>query len=208
MMMDKIICIGKNYDAHMLELGDRPVEKPVVFLKPPSVLRQAQHWKEKLQATLTDQETHYECELVIRLSKGGYKITSEVAATAIDAFTLGLDMTLRNQQAQLKQAGHPWTTAKVFIDSAITGPWLSIKDFPNYLSEDFSFTLDGEVKQKSRGSLMRLSPIQLVEYVSQFFPLCAGDIIFTGTPAGVGAVKHGSHALLQISNFYYEVVWG
>lgn len=204
--MDKIVCFGKNYSDHMMELGDAPVSQPVIFLKPPSVLKQCAQWGETLQAHLTEHETHYECELVIKLNTDGYRMTLEEASDAIDEYTIGLDMTLRQQQTILKQNGHPWTTAKVFSDSAIIGPWIKYNE-QQFLNTSFQFMLDQDVKQQSQGKNMLFKPRDLVHYASQFFPLCAGDILFTGTPAGVGAVKNGSIGSLIINYFQYYVRW-
>ena len=198
MSIDKVICFGKNYDDHMHELGDKPVEQPVIFLKPPSVLRQIEHWGETISLQLTDEETHYECELVVRIAQD---------KKTIDACTIGLDMTLRKRQAQIKKDGHPWTLAKVFPDAAVIGPWIKIEDLSNYLNEEFSFTLDNELKQKSSGKVMRFLPSELLSYASQHFPLCAGDILFTGTPAGVGSVYKNAKADVNFAGFTYSVRW-
>ena len=204
--MDKIVCFGKNYQDHMLELGDKPVSKPVIFLKPPSVLKQCANWGGTVNATLTDSETHYECELVIKLSSGGYKMTTSEAKSSICAYTIGLDMTLRVEQAKLKAAGHPWTTGKVFPDAAIIGPWIETSSL-DFLDLDFTFTLDNELKQKSSGHKMIFNPIDLIVYASNYFPLCEGDILFTGTPSGVGMVNNKSQGVLSISNHKYNVEW-
>src|SRR3990167_8948738 len=121
--MDKIICFGKNYLDHQVELGDKKVDKPIIFLKPPSILRQCSAWEQESHLSLTPKETHYECELVLKLKQGGYQLSLGEAAQIIGWYTVGLDMTLRKLQLQLKNAGHPWTTAKVFKDSGVIGPW-------------------------------------------------------------------------------------
>ncbi|TAK75372.1 MAG: FAA hydrolase family protein [Gammaproteobacteria bacterium] len=193
--MDKIVCFGKNYQDHIVELGDPAVEKPVIFLKPPSILKQCQQWGQTIQAVLTENETHYECELVIRLNKD-----------RIDAYTIGLDMTLRQQQALLKKNGHPWTISKVFPDACIIGPWIESSD-ADFLNIPFQFILDGEVKQSSYGKNMLFKPAELIRYASQFFPLCTGDILFTGTPAGVGPVKKDSIGVLKMGELEYKVQW-
>ena len=204
--MDKIVCFGKNYRDHMNELGDAPVDKPVIFLKPPSVLKQCREWGETLPVVLTENETHYECELVLRMSRDAYQISTEEAADAIDAYTIGLDMTLRQTQAILKKNGHPWTIAKVFPDAAIIGHWIECKDF-SFLELPFQFTLDGVIKQSSYGKDMLFKPAELISYASQFFPLCKGDILFTGTPAGVGPVQNGSMGIVKIGEAQYGVQW-
>ena len=204
--MDKIVCFGKNYQDHMQELGDKPVSAPVIFLKPSSILKQCKNWDETVNVVLTEKETHYECELVLRLKNGGYKMTLDQANSAIDAYTVGLDMTLRLEQTKLKANGHPWTVAKVFPDSCIIGPWIETKD-NKFMDDEFKFTLDQQLKQASLGQNMLFKPTDLIMYASSFFPLCAGDILFTGTPSGVGAVHDNSKGVLQIAKYQYTVAW-
>ena len=200
-MFDKIICIGKNYLEHALELGDKIPEQPVLFLKPASVLLQAQKWHDTVHARFPQSvgEVHHEIEIVLRVGND---------ANSIDAVTLGLDMTLRTRQAQLKKAGHPWTTAKVFPDAAIIGPWIASTAFVDYLKQEFTLSINGTVRQGGCGDQMLLKPIALLRYIQQFFPLCKGDLIFTGTPAGVGEVLKNSTAILKWSDQYtYQVQW-
>ncbi|MFN8769547.1 MAG: fumarylacetoacetate hydrolase family protein [Neisseriaceae bacterium] len=204
--MDKIVCFGKNYQDHILELGDKPVNEPVIFLKPYSVLKQCNNWGESINVILTEDETHYECELVIKLKNGGYNMSQIEAQQSIQAYTIGLDMTLRKKQVQLKFEGHPWAIAKVFPDSAIIGPWIETNDL-NFLELPFSFYLDGVIKQSSYGNEMLFKPIELIQYASRFFPLCAGDILFTGTPSGVGAVSNNSEGKLILGDHIYQVNW-
>lgn len=205
-MIDKIVCFGKNYADHIQEMGDASVDKPVIFLKPPSVLKQCEHWGETLQAVTISKEIHYECELVIQLNAGGYQMTKEEAVKAIQHYTIGLDMTLRKEQAVLKKNGHPWTVGKVFPDSCIIGPWLNY-DAHNFLNSPFQFFLDDVLKQESFGKNMLFKPEELVCYASEFFPLCKGDILFTGTPSGVGAIQSHSVGALALDNVKYEVQW-
>jgi len=206
---DKIVCIGKNYLDHAKELGDAIPEKPVIFLKPFSILKQATHWGDTLSLSLpsTQSDVHHECEIVLKLKKGGYQLSLEQAQEAIGFVSIGLDMTLRTLQTTLKKNGHPWTTAKVFIDSAITGPWISTEEFPDYINTAFSLYIDNKCCQHAFPHQMLFKPAALVAYASQFFPLCEGDLIFTGTPAGVGAVQPGSNAKLQWGNYGYNIVW-
>lgn len=205
--MDKIVCIGKNYHDHVLELGDTPVTQPVLFLKPPSALRQCQHWGDQLKVPLGDNEVHYECEIVLQLRHGGYKMSLDEARNAIGAYTLGLDMTLRKEQSLLKSKGHPWTISKVFPNAAIIGPWIESDSNMEFLNSTFQFTLDNNLKQKASGNDMMYKPAELIMYASSFFQLCAGDVIFTGTPAGVGQVVKNSIGVLEISGHKYSVEW-
>jgi len=198
--MDKIICVGKNYLAHAQEFGEIVPEKPVLFLKPPSVLKQSLSWQEQVIADFpadNGEEVHPECEIALLLQQGGYQLSREQALQSIAAVTLGLDMTLRVRQAQLKKAGHPWTTAKVFPDSAILAPWIPLIELPDYLNTPFSLSINDQLKQQSTGSDMLMQPLDLIVYISHFFPLCAGDIIFTGTPAGVSKIN--AHDTLQLN---------
>ena len=204
--MDKIVCFGKNYSSHMLELGDKPVSKPVIFLKPKSVLKQASNWGETVLATLTEEDTHYECEIILRINADGYKLLISEAENIIDSYTIGLDMTLRGKQAELKKDGHPWEISKIFPDSAIIGPWIA-KESNMFYEAPFQFMLDGKLKQKASGADMLFKPAQLVSLASHFFPLCKGDVLFTGTPVGVGSVSNGSVGTLTIKDKQFNVKW-
>jgi len=197
--MDKIVCVGKNYPEHAKELGEPVPEKPVIFLKPPSVLKQSRSWSAPLEAQFPKNsgEVHYECEIVLKLG----------ANRAVEAVTLGLDMTLRERQTILKKNGHPWTTGKVFKDAAILAPWILLKEFPTYMGIEFSFAVDGVVKQKGCGNEMRMKPNEILAYVEGFFPLCPGDVIFTGTPAGVGPIGLGQIGTISWGTRNQSVTW-
>lgn len=205
--MDKLICVGKNYLDHARELqsliGDSVPEMPVLFLKPPSVLRVAPpDGRDPLQVPFPPErgELHHECEIVVKLAAD---------ARSIDAVTLGLDMTLRDEQSRLKKAGHPWEISKVFAGSAILAPWIPIHLFRDYLSTPFSFSVDGQPRQQALGTEMRLSPEQCIEYAAKYFPLLPGDAIFTGTPAGVGPITAGQLGELRWGKkLRVQVRWG
>ncbi|WP_131762377.1 fumarylacetoacetate hydrolase family protein [Legionella jamestowniensis] len=209
MSFDKIICVGKNYLEHAKELGDEVPEKPVLFLKPASVLRQVSGWGEQIQVGFPHEDTEVqpECEIALRLAHDGYKMTIEDARTAIADITLGLEMTLRARQAKLKKQGHPWTTSKVFKDAAIIGPWIPYEQFNEYMSAEFQLLLDGTLRQCAKGTDMMMYPEDLLVYISQFFPLKAGDIIYTGTPAGVTSISESTTAELRWKNYFYTVKW-
>lgn len=202
-----IICFGKNYQDHMQELGDKPVDNPVIFLKPESVLKVCPNWGEKISLALTEDETHFECELVFKLQSGGFQLSRDAAKNAICAVTIGLDMTKRVLQKQLKEAGHPWTIGKAFPDAAVIGPWVQVNDLNAVLEQPFSFSLNAVVRQESMGKTMLFSPVDLIMHASHYFPLSAGDILFTGTPSGVGAVKKGDGGELKMGEKNYYVAW-
>ena|SRR3990167_10795524 len=206
-MSDKIICFGKNYQDHMHELGDKAVDRPVIFLKPLSVLKSCGQWGDALSLSFPEEEIHYECELAFKLKSGGYQLSREKASEALGWYTIGLDMTKRILQSELKKAGHPWTIGKVFPDAAIIGPWLPIENLDQHLSIEFSFSVNNEIRQKDFGKNMLFSPIDLIVLASQYFPLCEGDIIFTGTPSGVGKINKNDRAKLRLENRFYEVEW-
>lgn len=197
--MDKIVCLGKNYSEHAKEMGEAAPAKPVLFIKPPSVLACSNGLGGKLDLSLPKGrgQVHHECELVLRLGTD----------LRIDAVTVGLDMTLRDVQAELKKNGQPWTISKVFKDSAIVGPWMEINLFSNWMSQEFQLEINGEVKQKSSPQEMILKTDQMFAYIQQFFPVCPGDLIFTGTPRGVGPVKPGDEGRLKWGPIAYEVRW-
>lgn len=207
--MDKIICVGKNYPNHAAELGELHPERPVIFLKPGSVLRSADAKTSTLLLHLPQHsaQIHHELELVFRVSRSGYRWSVEEANDALDAVTIGLDMTLRDLQSEAKKKGSPWTTGKVFIDAAVIGPWLSLADFPQFLSETFTLSLNDTLVQQATGQQMSHSPAECLSYASQFFPICAGDILFTGTPAGVGPVQPGDKGKLCFGPIQYSVSW-
>ncbi len=208
--MDKLICAGKNYLDHAQEMKEGIPEKPVLFLKPPSVLKVCPSWDSQcvLQwphyAEMGD--IHYECELVFLIAQNAYDINLEKARNMISHVSVGLDMTHRRLQKKAKEAAGPWETSKVFPDAAIIGPWIPIETV-DIQDLKFEFALNGELRQQGHSADMRLNPLELMVYASQHFPLCAGDILFTGTPAGVGSVKPGDRAKVSVQNQSYGVCW-
>ena len=208
--MDKIICVGKNYLEHAKELGDAVPVRPVLFMKPPSVLKAAQSMDDRVRLRIPPNagELHHECEIVLRVSRDGYRMNLEDAQSAIGEVTLGLDMTLRDLQSKLKKQGHPWEMSKAFLDSAVVGPWIRTSEFIDWLDRRFSLRIDRVTKQSGCAREMSFSPADCVAYISHHFPLKQGDLIFTGTPAGVGPVNSGNVAELEWGPVRYSVEWG
>jgi len=209
---DKIACVGKNYPDHAKELGESQPDKPVIFIKPPSVLVAAKQNGERLDLPFPANRgsLHHECEIVLKLGKlpaQDRPLTLEEAERAIDSVTVGLDMTLRDEQGALKKKGHPWTIAKVFRGAAVVGPWHSTKEFVTWKAEPFRFELDGKVRQQSSADQMLFSPAACIAHLSEYLPLRAGDLIYTGTPVGVGPVQPGAVAHLSWGAIRYEVSW-
>ena len=208
--MDKIICVGKNYPDHAEELGDVQPKEPVLFLKPPSTLVAWQNAQEPLPLRLPRDRgaVHYEAEVVCRMKHSGRNFSESQALECVDSVTLGLDMTLRDLQQSLKKQGHPWTISKVFSDAAVVGPWVTTSAFQgDYLSTPFAFFLNEKLVQSAIPSQMLWSVARCIALASRYFDIIAGDIVFTGTPCGVGSVCVGDVGRLNWGPIDYSVVW-
>jgi len=186
----KIICIGRNYAAHIEELKNETPGNPVVFLKPDTALLKdgAPFFYPDFSSNI-----HHEAELVLKISKQGKYIQKQFAHRYYNEIGLGIDFTARDLQDHCKAKGLPWEIAKGFNGAAPIGNFLPITDFNDLKAIDFHLTINGEVRQKGNTSLMLFDFGTIIEYVSQFFTLKTGDLIYTGTPAGVGPVKIGDH---------------
>jgi acylpyruvate hydrolase len=184
----KIICIGRNYVAHAQELANEVPTSPVVFLKPQTALLKS---GDAFYHPEFSKDIHYECELVLRIGKSGKYIQEQFAYKYIDAFSLGIDFTARDLQEQQKQKGLPWEIAKAFDNSAVVGTFIATQDIRADLPMMFSFYQNDVLKQSGDTSLMMFSVEKIIAYVSQFFTLQQGDLIYTGTPAGVGKINIG-----------------
>lgn len=195
--MDKIICVGKNYLKHALELGDPVPSEPTYFLKPPSCLHVVDKNNQIVRLPRTG-EVHHEIELVFKIqndSKG---------RPSFSHYTLGLDLTLRALQSSLKKAGQPWEKAKVFAHSAILGPWKELRSMDDVLDMNFQLLVNGQIRQKGMGLDMRWKPDFLLEDVARWFPVCDNDLLFTGTPEGVGPLLNGDSVTVQGGNLEYS----
>ncbi len=184
----KIICIGRNYGEHAKELKNDIPAEPVFFMKPDTALL-----KNGQAFYLPDfsKEIHHEIELVVLISKNGKNISEKFASTYYDKIGIGIDFTARDLQQDCKEKGLPWEKAKAFDGSAPLGELEVKSKFENVNALDFYLTVNGEVKQKGNSKDMLFSFDKIIAYVSQFITLKTGDLIYTGTPAGVGAVKIG-----------------
>jgi 2-keto-4-pentenoate hydratase/2-oxohepta-3-ene-1,7-dioic acid hydratase in catechol pathway len=181
----KIICIGRNYTNHIAELqNERPTE-PVVFMKPDSAILLKQH---PFVLPEFSNEVHHEIELIVKINKVGKYIEPKFAHKYYDEISVGIDFTARDLQDQLKSKGLPWEKAKAFDGSAVIGEFVSKEQFASLDDVNFELLKNGAVAQKGNSSFMLWKIDELVAYVSQFFTLKIGDIIFTGTPEGVASV--------------------
>jgi len=181
----KLICIGRNYTDHIKELENEKPTDPVVFLKPDtSILLKKQPF---FIPDFSD-EVHHEVEILVKIKKVGKHIDKKFAHKYYDEIGLGIDFTARDLQAQLKAKGLPWEKAKAFDGAAVVGKWLPKSMFQDLNNLNFSLKKNSEVVQTGNTQLMLWKIDELIEYVSKYFTLKIGDIIFTGTPAGVGKV--------------------
>jgi acylpyruvate hydrolase len=182
----KIICIGLNYRKHAMEMGWQIPDKPVVFLKPDSSI--LKNNKPFFLPGFSD-NIHYEVEVVIRISKLGKGISAKFAPRYYDALTLGIDITARDIQTRQAKAGMPWELSKCFDGAAPIGSFIPVESISDINNLDFRLEINEKVVQKSNTSDMIFNFNQIIEYVSMFFTLKTGDLIFTGTPPGVGQLK-------------------
>ncbi|MCL4113983.1 UNVERIFIED_CONTAM: hypothetical protein GTU68_004986, partial [Idotea baltica] len=191
----KIFCIGRNYADHAKELGNNVPTKPLVF--------------SKFQTSLLKNDfpffypNHSKCiqhelELVIRICKNGKGVQEKFAHKYYDAIALGIDLTARDVQSQLKEKGHPWEIAKGFDHSAPISEFVPFSSLKNKKNINFSLEINGELKQEGFSKHMIFSFDNLISYLSQYFLLQMGDMIFTGTPAGVGEIKIGDELVAKL----------
>ncbi len=181
----KIICIGRNYTDHIAELENEKPENPVVFLKPDTaILLKGQPFF----IPEFSQDVHHEVEVLVRINRIGKHIQPKFASKYYDEISLGIDFTARDLQAQLKAKGLPWEKAKGFDGAAVVGKWIAKQELPPVDKLNFALNKNNETVQESNTALMLWKIDELIAYISQFFTLKIGDIIFTGTPAGVGPV--------------------
>ena len=182
----KIICIGRNYVDHIKELKNSRPKDPVIFLKTDTsiILKNQPFFIPNFSS-----DVHHEVELLVKIKKVGKHIDSKFSHKYYDQVSLGIDFTARDLQSELKSKGLPWEKAKAFDGSALIGKWVDKTKFQNIHNLDFSLELNENVVQKGNSSLMLWNIDEIISYVSQFFTLKIGDVIFTGTPSGVGRVN-------------------
>jgi len=181
----KLICIGRNYTEHIKELENEKPTDPVVFLKPDTAILLK---KQPFFIPDFSHDVHHEVEVLVKINKVGKHIDRKFAHKYYDEISLGIDFTARDLQSKLKAKGLPWEKAKAFDGAAVVGKWLPKNNFKNVDDINFNLHKNDTVVQDGNTSLMLWKIDELIEYVSKYFTLKIGDIIFTGTPAGVGKV--------------------
>lgn len=184
----KIFCIGRNYAKHAQEMGNGVPDEPIIFMKPKSALVQGHTPFYYPEFT---NELNFEAELVVRISKNGKYIQEKFASKYYDAVTVGIDFTARDIQNQLKEKGLPWEKAKAWDNSAAIGKWILLTNIKNKKDINFCLYKNKELVQQSNSNMMIHNFDNIVSYISNFFSVNIGDLVFTGTPAGVGEIVVG-----------------
>lgn len=195
--INKIVCVGRNYVEHIHELGNEVPEKPVVFLKPNSAVIYS---GDEIVYPDYSNEMHHEIELLLLIGKTIKNASPDEAEEAIIGYGLGLDMTLRDVQDELKKKGHPWEKSKCFDTSAVISEFILKKDYQLSLEEELLLKVNDEIRQKDKLQKMIFKPAQVVEYLSSVLTLEYGDIIFTGTPKGVSEVCKGDKLYAKLDD--------
>lgn len=193
----KIVCVGRNYAEHAKELGNEVPEFPLVFLKPSSALISSGR---NIVHPDYSNDLHHEVELVLLIDKNIRDVSLEEAEDSIAGYAVGLDMTLRDIQNELKKKGHPWTLAKCFDTSAVVSPIILKSDYLLKGNERIILEVNGDIRQNSTIDKMIFSPAEIVKYISSKITLEKGDLIYTGTPEGVGKVNRGDTIKAYIEN--------
>jgi 2-keto-4-pentenoate hydratase/2-oxohepta-3-ene-1,7-dioic acid hydratase in catechol pathway len=193
----KIICVGLNYRKHAIEMNRPFPDEPVIFLKPDSSIV-----KNNKPFFLPDfsKEIHYEVEVVIKISKLGKGISAKFANRYFSELTVGIDITARDLQNRLSNAGLPWEISKCFDGAAPIGKFIPVSNIKNLNDLNFRLEINDRVVQQSSTSDMIFSFNEIIAYVSRFFTLKTGDLIFTGTPSGVGALKKNDNLVAYIED--------
>lgn len=187
----KIIAVGMNYALHNQELGHTSVNKePVIFMKPDSAI--LKDGKPFFIPEFSN-EVHYETELVVRINRLGKNISPRFASRYYDALTVGIDFTARDLQRKFREAGNPWELCKGFDSSAAIGTFVPVERYEDIQKLNFYLTIDKQEVQRGCTADMLFRVDDIIAYVSQFVTLKIGDLLFTGTPAGVGPVSIGQH---------------
>ncbi len=193
----KIFCIGRNYAEHAKELNNEVPDAPVIFMKPQTAL--LQNNKPFYFPDFT-KDLHYETEIVLKIGKNGKNISDKFAINYIDSITVGIDFTARDLQNQQKAKGLPWEISKAFDHSAVIGKWMPLTDFKKLNNIYFCMYQNKVMKQNGNTKDLIFPFEKVISYISKFFTLQKGDLLFTGTPFGVGQVQIGDKIEAFVEN--------
>lgn len=184
----KVVCVGRNYVEHIKELGNAMPKRPVLFIKPNSALV---NWDDSVAVPTNQGECHHEIELALLIGERLNNATTEQAAQAIAGVTLAIDLTLRDVQSDLKEKGQPWELAKAFDGACPVANWQPLPSVEWLQNARMTFAVNGKIRQQTNTDTMIWPSLELIQYISKHFTLMPGDIVLTGTPAGVQALNPG-----------------
>ena len=200
----RVFCVGMNYSEHISELGSKTPDAPVIFMKPShSLVPEGQG----VRFPIHGKELHFETELVILIGKEGRVESESNALSFIKGLTLGFDLTMRDCQNQLKKAGHPWELSKAFDDSAPLGNFVEYNNSMDIHNIEFSGKVNDQLRQQGNSSQMIFPVENIIFYIGQIWKLLPGDIIFTGTPPGVGPLKKSDKISAYSSSLQIQCSW-
>lgn len=193
----KVVCVGRNYAAHAIELGNEVPDAPILFIKPASSLV---HMAPSFAIPTDQGEVHHEIEIALLVGERLKNIDAETARWSMAGFGLGLDLTLRDVQNELKKKGHPWERAKAFDGACPVSRFIDARGVSWKQPIEISLDVNGETRQQGNSTQMLFPTFELVAHMSQVFTLEPGDIILTGTPSGVAALQPGDHLVARFGN--------
>ena len=201
----KIVCVGRSYADHARELGNAVPDRPVLFIKPPSSLQSLEQgitWNKDLGSC------HFECELTLRIDRPLKAESDPIKAlAAIGAVTLGLDLTLRDVQDDLKKKGYPWERAKAYDGSCVLADWVDAKEILDWNAAQYSLDINDQRRQTGDTAYLIFEIGALLAEISQSFTLEPGDVVMTGTPAGVGPLHSGDQLVMTLKGQSQDFVW-
>ena len=195
----KVVCIGRNYLEHIQELNNPVPETPILFMKPSTALVGLD---EPLRLPEGQGSCHHEVELAVLIGQELRQANAGTARQAVAGYAIALDLTLRDLQSELKKKGHPWELAKAFDGACPLSRFLRPEALPNPQNIDIALTVNGELRQQDNTRQMMLGIFDLIAHISKYFTLLPGDVILTGTPAGVGALNSGDKLVLTLAGEY------
>ncbi|CDI01350.1 conserved hypothetical protein [Candidatus Competibacter denitrificans Run_A_D11] len=196
----KVVCIGRNYLEHIRELGNAVPETPILFIKPATSLVQL---ADPIQLPTGRGSCHHEVELAVLVGRKLQNVDASTARQAVSGYGIALDLTLRDLQNELKKKGHPWELAKAFDGSCPLSPFLSPTGLPDPQAINLTLYINGELRQEGNTGQMMLGIFDLMAHISNHFTLLPGDVVLTGTPAGVGPLQSGDQLILGLAEHHF-----
>jgi len=196
----KVVCVGRNYLDHIREMDNPVPAAPVLFMKPPAALASLE---QPLRIPRKQGACHHEIELAVLIGQTLCGVNTDVARQSVVGYAVALDLTLRDVQNRLKQQGHPWERAKAFDGACPIGPFLRPDALPDPQRIDLALQVNGKLRQQGNTRQMIWGVFALIAHISQYFSLWPGDVVLTGTPAGVGELKSGDELILMLAGYHF-----